>query len=368
MLLIDNEAVATVLSMEKVIAVLEDSYHGIITGDTICRPRIDMRFPTGSGDTIYQWGTMEGGSASSGLFAIRMKSDVLTEIEHEGVRTQEKHCMQPGTFCGFVLLFSTKTGEPLALINDGILQHMRVAADSAIGVKYAAKDNARVVGILGSGGMARTHMESLKLVRPIDRVHVYSPTAANRQRYATEMSASHDIEVIAVDRPEDVFREADIIAGCTDAAGNVIVGDWLEPGTHVTSVGGGIDARARELIDVWLRLGTCPAPRNYPDWRPTDEYLMYYACPDDPVWLQHTHGRIRRPPASGHRFRLVNFEEVVVQGATIRRSDDEISFSERGNIQGAQFFAVAGLVWSLVREQGLGKELPTEWFLQDIRD
>lgn len=368
MLLIDNEAVAAVLSMDKVISVLEQSYRGVVTGDTICRPRIDMRFPTGVGDAIYQWGTMEGGSASSGLFAIRIKSDVLTEVEHEGVRTQEKYCMQPGTFCGFVLLFSTKTGEPLALINDGILQHMRVAADSAIGVKYAAKDNARVLGMLGSGGMARCHIESLRLVRPIDKVQVYSPTPANRQRYAVEMAARHGIEAVAVDRPEDVFRGADIVAGCTDAAGDVIVGDWLEPGTHVTSVGGGLDARARQVIDVWLRLGTCPPPRNYPDWRPADEYLMYFARPNDPVWQQHTHGRIRRPPSADQRIRMVNFEEVVVQGATVRQNDLEVSFSERGNIQGAQFFAVAGLIWSLAKEQRLGKELPTQWLLQDIRD
>ena len=51
------------------------------------------------------------------------------------------------------------------------------------------------------------------------------------------------------------------------------------------------------------------------------------------------------------------------------RSDDaQITFSERGNIQGAQFFAVAGLVYELARERGLGQELPTSWFLQDIRD
>lgn len=368
MLLIDNEVAAAVLSMDQVIAVLEESYRGVVTGDTICRPRIDMRFPTGTGDSIYQWGTMEGGSASSGLFAIRIKSDVLSEVEYEGVRTQEKYCVQPGTFCGFVLLFSTRTGEPLAVINDGVLQHMRVAADSAIGVKYAAKESARVLGMLGSGGMARTHVESLKLVRPIDKVQVYSPTVANRQRYAAEMAAHHGIEVVAVDRPEDVFRGADIVSGCTDAAGDVIVGDWIEPGTHVTSIGGGLDERARQVIDVWLRLGTCPPPRNYPDWRPTDEYLMYFARPEDPVWSQHTHGRIRRPPGADHQIRSVNFEEVVSKRVPVRQSDDEISFSERGNIQGAQFFAVAGLVWSLAKERGLGKELPTEWLLQDIRD
>ena len=42
--------------------------------------------------------------------------------------------------------------------------------------------------------------------------------------------------------------------------------------------------------------------------------------------------------------------------------------SERGNLQGAQFHAVAGKVYELAKRAGLGREIPTEWFLQDIRD
>lgn len=367
MLLIDNDAVSAVLTMERTLAVLEESYRGIAAGDTICRPRIDMRFPGGDGSTVYQWGTMEGGSVSSGFFAIRIKSDILTEIEYAGTRTQEKYCLRPGTFCGFVMLFSVKSGEPLAIINDGVLQHMRVAVDSAIGTKHAARKDARVLGMLGSGGMARTHVESLRLVRPIERVQVYSPTEANRRRYADEMADKFGLEVIPVDQPQSVFRGADIVAGCTDSGGNIIVGDWLEPGTHVTSVGGGLDRRSLEVIDIWLRLGTCPAPRNFPEWRPTDEYLMYIARQDDPIWQHHTHGRVRRPPVQDSKPRYVNLEEAA-EGKMVRVHEGEISFSERGNIQGAQFFAVAGLVYSLAREQGLGKEIPTAWFLQDIRD
>jgi hypothetical protein len=51
-----------------------------------------------------------------------------------------------------------------------------------------------------------------------------------------------------------------------------------------------------------------------------------------------------------------------------RTSPDQITYSERGNLQGAQFHAVAGKVYELVKRAGLGREIPTEWFLQDIRD
>lgn len=366
MLLIDNATTASVLTMPDVVSVLEQAYRDLAAGEAVCRPRIDMRIPTGKNDQIYQWGTMEGGSAASGYYAIRMKSDVLTEVEYGGTRTQEKFCVEPGTFCGLVFLLSARTGEPLAILNDGVLQHMRVGADSAIGTKFGAREDARVLGMLGTGGMARSHLEALLTVRPLERVQVYSPTKANRNRYAGEMGERYGIDVVAVDGARDVFRGADIVSGCTDAAADVIVGDWLEPGTHVTCIGGSMDARAREVLDVWLRLGTAPAPINDPSWRPTDEYLAYVARPGDPVWREHRHGRNRRPPESGPR--IVSLEDVLSGGDIARTSDSDVTFSERGNIQGAQFFAVAGLVYELARARGLGQELPTSWFLQDIRD
>ena len=108
----------------------------------------------------YQWGTMEGGS-TAGYFAIRMKSDVIYETRIQRRRHRRRNTARsPGLFCGLILLTSIENGEPLAFINDGVLQHMRVGADGGIGVKYLANEDAEVVGMLGSGGMARTHMEA----------------------------------------------------------------------------------------------------------------------------------------------------------------------------------------------------------------
>ena len=66
--------------------------------------------------------------------------------------------------------------------------------------------------------------------------------------------------------------------------------------------------------------------------------------------------------------RAIFLEDLLSGKSKGRTSDKQITYSERGNIQGAQFFAVAGRVYELAKEKGLGRELPTEWFLQDIRD
>ncbi len=364
-LLIDNEVVRRVLTPAAVRGALESAYRDLATGEAVCRPRIDIRIPTRDPGKFYQWGTMEGGS-TRGYFAIRMKSDVIYEREYEGVRTQEKYCLRPGRYCGLVFLTDIETGEPLAIINDGHLQHLRVAADSAIGTDLMAREDCRTLGMLGSGGMATAHVEALLEVRRIERLRVYSPTRANLERFADDMAERHDLECEACDEPRDVYQGADILAACTDSAVPVIRGEWLEPGMHIVSIGGRPDDAARSRFDRTLRLGTSPAPVGRADLGIADEYLGYIARPQDPRWEASRMGS-RATHVTGHGDD-VHFSDVASGKFRGRTSQDQITYSERGNIQGAQFFAVAAVAYEAARREGLGREIPTEWFLQDIRN
>jgi len=364
-LLLNNHDIQQVLTPEMTIDALETSYRQLIEKEAVCRPRIDIRIPTKTPGRFYQWGTMEGGS-TSGYFAIRMKSDVLEEQEYNGARTQEKFCVRPGLFCGLIFLTDIETGAPLAIINDGYLQHLRVAADGAIGAKIMSRKNSRVLGMLGSGGMARSHAESLLRVRDIERIQVYSPTRANREKYAAEMQQKHGVEAVALDDPREVYRGADILAGCTDSAVPVIKGEWLEEGMHVIAIGGRPDDAARQRFDVTLRLGTAPAPVGRPELATADEYLGYMARPDAEVWQRRRLGK-RAPVVTGLGADVM-FADIVSGKTPGRTSERQITYSERGNIQGAQFYAVAAAAYEAAKKRGLGRELPTEWFLQDIRD
>ncbi len=366
-LIIGNEDVARVLTMQDTMAALEEAYLALAAREAVCRPRIDIRIPTGDPDRNYQWGTMEGGS-TAGYFAIRMKSDVIFETQYNGSITQEKYCRRPGLYCGLILLTSTETAEPLAFINDGHLQHMRVGADGGIGVKYLARKDAAVVGMLGSGGMARTHMRAFTLVRDIKKLQVFSPTREHREAFAREMAASYDIEVVACDRAEDIYRGADIVAGLTDSAVPVIEGARLERGTHIVNVGGSgkPDDEALRRVDVYLRFGDMPAPVGRPELAIDDEFLGWEARPDRPKFGDGRRDRRRHGNLlPDKRVCLADLVNAKVEGRT---SKAQITYSERGNLQGAQFFALAGLIYERARRQGLGRDIPTEWFLQDIRD
>jgi len=359
-LLLDNAAVAGVLTMGDTIEALEASYRELAAGRGICRPRIDIRIPTRDEAKTYRWGTMEGGG-TSGYFAIRMKSDVMYE-ERSGARvTEEKYCVRPGLYCGLVLLFSIENGEPLAILNDGVLQHMRVGADGAIGAKHMAKPDARVLGMLGSGGMARSHVEAILCVRPIERLQVYSPTRVHRESFAREMAQRHGIEAVACERPEDIYRGADIVAAVTDSAVPVLDGARLEPGAHVINVGGGgrLDDASLARVDVYLRFGNAPSPVGRTDLALDDEYLAWSAEPAP-----------KKAKARGVALpgKVVYLAELLSGKKKGRTSAAQVTWSERGNLQGAQFHAVAGRAYEAARAAGIGREIPTEWFLQEIRD
>ena len=366
-LILNNDDVAKVLTMETTIAALEQSYLQLACGEAVCRPRIDIRIPTSDPARNYQWGTMEGGS-TSGYFAIRMKSDVVFETEYDGVVTQEKYCSRPGLFCGLVLLTSIETGEPLAFINDGVLQHMRVGADSGIGVKYLAREDARVVGMLGSGGMSRTHMQAFTRVRTIEKLQVFSPTRAHREEFAHQMAKTYNVEVRVCERPEQIYEGADIVAACTDSAVPVLDGTRIEKGAHVVNIGGSgmPDAETLKRVDVYLRFGDAPAPASRPDLRLADEHIGWEARTDR---AKHGDGRhARRSHGILLPEKRIALADLIQGKADGRTSTEQITYSERGNLQGAQFFAIAGHIYESAKRVGLGREIPTEWFLQTIRN
>ena len=189
----------------------------------------------------------------------------------------------------------------------------------------------------------------------------------NREAYAKEISENYGLEVVPVANPRDVYKGAHIVAGCTDSSVPIVYGKWLEEGAHVTCVGGKPDDETLNRIDVSLRLGNAPHPWGLPEFGLADEYITYAAKPHENADFQ-----MKRVGKRGHGVvaedRAVFLEELLSGKKNGRTSDKQITYSERGNIQGAQFFAVAGKVYELAKEKGLGREMPTEWFLQDIRD
>ena len=211
-LFIDNETAARVLTMEDTIEAVEESYREYGLGRATAT-RATHSVPRPGGDGWYTWDPMASALPKLGALAIRMKSDILPP----GGAQVKKYCVAPGKFCGLILLFSTDDGAPLAIMNDGHIQHMRVGAAGAISVKYMAREDAAVLGLFGTAGMATAHALAITKVRPIRKILVYSPNPEHRAAFADRTSRNLEVPVTAVDDPRRVMEGADIVAACTNS-------------------------------------------------------------------------------------------------------------------------------------------------------
>jgi alanine dehydrogenase len=377
-LIINNDDVQKVLTMADCIRVQEDAFRGLPSGRSIHRPRIDLYYPSDQDDGYYRWGTMEG--ANGGYFAIRMKSDIVTwPTAADGSWTEEKWCREPGTYCGLIFLCSTRNGEPLAFINDGALQHMRVGGGAGIGAKYLAREDSHVVGMLGSGGMARTFLEAFCCVRDIQLCRVYSPNTDHCESYAAEMRQKLGIEIEVCDTARDVVKGADVVSSATNSMQPVYEADWLESGQHVTNLGRReMPEAAIERFDVVIRQGTAGL-----QMRQTERFQAERGH-SPAAFIGGTEAQMQRIPAKnphpglggdspeftdrGRGGDKPDFADLVAGTAEGRTHRDQITFYRNVGNQGLQFSAVGGLVYELALSRELGREIPTDWFLEDIRN
>lgn len=366
MLLIDNDAVRTVLTMTSCIDAQDASFRRLASNKAIHRARIDMYVPTGRADDYYRWGSMAGADAELGCAAIRLKSDLVSWPRHEGgTWTEEKCCIEPGNFCGLILLFSTTTGEPLAIINDGVLQHMRVAGGAGLGIRYLAREDASSVGIFGSGGMARDYLDAAVAVRRITTAKVYSPTREHREKFAAEASERHGLTVEAVDAPEKAVEGVDILMACTDSMSPVVHPEHLARGMHVTNLGPyDLAPEVLTQADLVVRQGDWGASLTGDN--------IYRGRGHSPVAIvAGSDEEIARIPAAGKSVMLQDTPRSfldVAAGRAARETTDDITVYINVGFQGLQFASVGAVVLEEARKKGLGRELPTEWFMQDIRD
>ena len=362
MLVLSNDDVKSVLDMEGTMSALRIGYDDLNRGEATYGPRIDYYLPTGRDTDYYQWGNMVGASSTFGVVAVRMKSDIASWPEG---KTQEKFCVRPGLFCGLVMLFSASDGAPLAMIQDGYLQHMRVGGSMGIGVDLLARKDATSVGILGSGGMARSFLEAFVLARPIRSARVFSPTQANREAYAKEMSEKLGISVEPVGSAKEAVSGALIVASATDSMVPTFEPEWLIPGAHVVCV------TRRELsealisrADVIVQLGINTVPFGTPvpmiEWKAGGISSFVAGSPRDRARIPES-----RAASTGEYPLMLDVERGTAPG---RSTAEQITLFVGTGTQGLQFAAVGGRVYQEAVKKGLGHTLPLDWFLQDIRD
>jgi alanine dehydrogenase len=179
------------------------------------------------------------------------------------------------------------------------------------------------------------------------------------------MTGKLDIEVAAVDEPEKVVRDADIVATCTDSTRVVFdEPDWLKEGAHVTCVRAcEVGPRVIQKCDLSVKLGKNTIEAMDEGMIRLHGNVGYIAGQPE------ERARIPNPAVDNYKGDYFKyFMDVRAGRAPGRTHDRQITFFINAGTQGLQFAACAGKVVELAKQKKVGRELPTEWFLQDIRD
>lgn len=314
-LLLREDDVARVLQMDEVITAVEHAFLLLGRRQAVNRPR--QRSTTGAGTILH---VMSAAIPPMGVMGLKAYTSA-----RGGAR-----------FVG--MLYSTDTGELLAMMEADRLGQMRTGAASAVATKFMARNDAGSIGMLGTGRQARSQVIAISRVRPVALVKCYSRDPQRREAFAEDLVQELGAEVVAVDGAGDAVDGMDIIVTATTATDPVVAGEWLRPGVHVNAIGSNW-ANRREVDAEAIQRSTRIAV-------------------DDLEQARQECGDLVAPVESGLLSwdRVVELGQIVAGDTPGRSSPQEITLFESQGIA-AEDVATMKLAYDRARELGVGEPL-----------
>jgi ornithine cyclodeaminase/alanine dehydrogenase-like protein (mu-crystallin family) len=225
MLILNEAQVRDLLHLEELIPVVEQALIDFSTGSVQQPVRCVLPVPRHNG----LWALMPA------VYDDVMGVKLVTLYQGNAARGIPTHQAS-------IQLFSSQTGEPLAVMDGRLITELRTAAVSAVATRLLAKPDARILAILGSGVQAGSHVQALRMVRQFDEIRVWSRTPEHAQRFA------HAVNARATTR-EDAIRGADVVVAVSTTRNPLVLGEWLDPDAYVNAVGA-VGLNQRELDDA----------------------------------------------------------------------------------------------------------------------
>lgn len=212
-LFLREDDIALVLRMPEVIAAVEEVFREQGLGKVVNRPR----------QRVSSEGTI-----------LHVMSAAVPAL---GVMGLKAYSSARGGARFLAMLYSTETGELLAVMEANRLGQIRTGAASAVATKYLARPDAGSIGIIGTGWQARSQVVAVASVRPIALVKSFGRDERRRTAFADELIHELGGEVAPVDSAEEAVEGVDIVITATNARSPVLFGSWLQPGMHVNAIG-----------------------------------------------------------------------------------------------------------------------------------
>jgi len=245
------------------------------------------------------------------------------------------------THHALIAVFEAATGSPLAIMDGTAITAVRTAAGSALATRLLARPAAAVLAVLGTGVQARSHARAIPRVRPVREIRIAGRDQQKTALLAQELSRELGIRVQPAKSYQEAVAGADIVCVATHSPDPVLQGEWLEPGTHVNSVG--LHPQGRELDDAtvvnalvvveWRRAALAPYPSGAND--------LLWPMRDGLITKAHIHAEVG---------------ELVSGQRPGRTAPQQITLYKSVGVA-VQDAVAAHLVLAAAQQQGIGVQL-----------
>ena len=314
------------INMEELIDVFEDAHKRIGLGSAAYQSRVRLVYPPLSGD----------GAGRRWEQNMRILPAILPGIG-AGLRIGATRGREGRRGGYLIVLFDFETMELKAIISDFLIHGIRSAVPDGVAAKYLSREESHVLGVIGSGRIARWVARAVCAVRRIKKIKVYSPNPAHRQDFCRSLEGNLAVEINDSDKAELVIRDSDIVVLATAAKEAVLLGEWLAPGSTVIS-------NTPEELDT----GTIGRSTLIVAFK---EEVIRHVPPYQAVVDLLSNGELSDGDLS------VEISDVILGRKTGRSSQDEIvAYLNSGC--GLYDVAIAAYVYNKSREKGLGTSLP----------
>ncbi len=315
-LLLTEADVRAILTLPMAMELTEESFRRLASGAGVSHPRRRLKL------------------AEKGLMHYMAAAD--SQGGYVGLKI---YTVSPSGLRFLVPLFSGHSGELLALIEANYLGQARTGAASGVATKFLAREDSHVFGIIGTGFQARTQLEAVALARKLELVRAYGRDAGRREQFAKEMTAKIGVRVAAVESAEEAVRGADIVTTITSSPKPVLLGKWLERGTHINAAGVNFAEKAEIDAETVDRADLIAADSIEQSKMEAGDLIQAFG-------------------SDANRWDDVRELCGIISGKVPGRTNrDQITLYKSNGIA-IEDVVVAGRVYELARERKMGKEVP----------
>ncbi|WP_127115845.1 iminosuccinate reductase BhcD [Shimia sediminis] len=319
MLIVPESKIAGLMTREAAFDAVEKVFAAMAAGDAYNFPVV--REAIGHEDALYGF---KGGFDRAGLtLGLKAGGYWPNNLEKRDLINHQST----------VFLFDPDTGKAKAMVGGNLLTALRTAAASSVSIKHLARDDAKVLGMVGAGHQATFQLRAALEQRDFEKVigwNYHPEMLPNIEKVANEAGLPFE----AVDLPG--LTEADVVISITSAFSPSVMADHISAGTHIACMG--TDTKGKQEVEAAL--------------------LTRATVFTDEVAQSVTIGEAQHAIGEG----LIREEDVFQLGAVIngthpgRTSADQITLFD-GTGVGLQDLAVAASVVDLAVEQGIAIEV-----------